>query len=232
MRRIVAIVRNLWKYYLVGGRAVPILKNINMHVYSGEMVCIHGPSGAGKTTLLRILAGLERPDQGEVIVDGYNLTLLDDDGLAALRANVISYIPQDYGLVEDLTVYENIEIPLMIIGLDEAERKSRIRWLLEYMGLIGKENVKVRILSGGEKQRVAIARALAVTPSLLLADEPTANLDWENSKRVLELMVNISRDFQTAVVIVSHDPRVLEYAHRKYQLYDGVISEVSQNTSG
>ncbi|MEM3980130.1 MAG: ABC transporter ATP-binding protein [Ignisphaera sp.] len=226
MKRVVAIVRNLWKYYSIGGKTIPVLRNVNIHIYRGEIVCIHGPSGAGKTTLLKILAGLERPDQGEVIVEGYNLALLDEDGLAALRANVISYIPQDYGLIEDLTVYDNIEIPLMIIGLDEKERKSRIYSLLEYMGLLGKENAKVKMLSGGEKQRVAIARALAVTPSLLLADEPTANLDWENAKKVLELIMKISRDFETAIVIVSHDPRVLEYAHRKYVLYDGIISEV------
>ncbi|MEM1526344.1 MAG: ABC transporter ATP-binding protein [Ignisphaera sp.] len=226
MKRIVAIVRNLWKYYTMCGRTVPVLKNVNLYIYRGEILCIHGPSGAGKTTLLKILAGLERPDQGEVIVEGYNLMLLDEDGLAALRANVISYIPQDYGLIEDLTVYDNIEIPLMIIGLDEEERKSRIYSILEYMGLIGKENIKVKVLSGGEKQRVAIARALAVTPSLLLADEPTANLDWENAKKVLELITKISKDFETAIVIVSHDPRVLEYAHRKYVLYDGIISEV------
>lgn len=227
MRKVVAIVRNLWKYYSIGGRVVPVLRNVNMHVYRGEIVCIHGPSGAGKTTLLKILAGLERPDQGEVIVDGYNLTLLDDDGLAALRANVISYIPQDYGLIDELTVYENIEIPLMIVGLDDEERRGRIRSLLEYMGLLGKEDIKVKLLSGGEKQRVAIARALAVTPSLLLADEPTANLDWENAKKVLELITRISKDFETAIVMVSHDPRVMEYASRKYVLYDGILKEVS-----
>lgn len=227
MRKIVAIVRNVWKYYSISGRVVPVLRNINMYVFRGEIVCIHGPSGAGKTTLLKILAGLERPDQGEVVVDGYNLTLLDDDGLAALRANVISYIPQDYGLIDELTVYENIEIPLMIAGFDDEERRSRIHSLLEYMGLLGKENAKVKLLSGGEKQRVAIARALAVTPSLLLADEPTANLDWENAKKVLELITQISKDFETSIVMVSHDPRVLEYAYRKYVLYDGVLREVS-----
>jgi putative ABC transport system ATP-binding protein len=227
MKRIVAIVRNVWKYYSISGRMIAVLKNVNLHVYRGEIVCIHGPSGAGKTTLLKILAGLERPDQGEVIVDGYNLTLLDDDGLASLRTNVVSYIPQDYGLIDDLTVYENIEIPLMIVGLGGEERRSRIHGLLEYMGLLGRENVKVKHLSGGEKQRVAIARALAVTPSLLLADEPTANLDWENAKKVLEMILRISKDFETSIVIVSHDPRVLEYAHRKYLMYDGVLKEAS-----
>ncbi|MEM1916879.1 MAG: ABC transporter ATP-binding protein, partial [Ignisphaera sp.] len=181
---------------------------------------------AGKTTLLKILAGLERPDQGEVIVDGYNLSMLDEDGLAALRSNVIGYIPQDYGLIDEFNVYENMEIPLMIAGLSEYERRSRISSLLEYMGLKGKENIKVKLLSGGEKQRVAIARALTIAPSLLLADEPTANLDWDNAKRVLELMNRISKDFETSIIIVSHDPRVLDFATRKYILYDGVLSEL------
>ncbi|MEM0372023.1 MAG: ABC transporter ATP-binding protein [Ignisphaera sp.] len=226
MRRIVVIAKNVWKYYTIEGRNIAVLKNINIYVYRGEIVCIHGPSGAGKTTLLKILAGLERPDQGEVIVDGYNLSMLDEDGLAALRSNVIGYIPQDYGLIDEFNVYENMEIPLMIAGLSEYERRSRISSLLEYMGLKGKENIKVKLLSGGEKQRVAIARALTIAPSLLLADEPTANLDWDNAKRVLELMNRISKDFETSIIIVSHDPRVLDFATRKYILYDGVLSEL------
>uniref|UniRef100_A0A7C4D0H1 ABC transporter ATP-binding protein n=1 Tax=Ignisphaera aggregans TaxID=334771 RepID=A0A7C4D0H1_9CREN len=226
MKRIVVIAKNVWKYYTIEGRNIAVLKNINIYVYRGEIVCIHGPSGAGKTTLLKILAGLERPDQGEVIVNGYNLSMLDEDGLAALRSNVIGYIPQDYGLIDEFNVYENMEIPLMIAGLSEYERRSRISSLLEYMGLKGKENIKVKLLSGGEKQRVAIARALTIAPSLLLADEPTANLDWDNAKRVLELMNRISKDFETSIIIVSHDPRVLDFATRKYILYDGVLSEL------
>ncbi|MEM1542394.1 MAG: ABC transporter ATP-binding protein [Ignisphaera sp.] len=226
MKRIVVIAKNVWKYYTIEGKNIAVLRNINLYVYRGEIVCIHGPSGAGKTTLLKILAGLEKPDQGEVIVDGYNLSMLDEDGLAALRSNVISYIPQDYGLIDEFNVYENMEIPLAIAGLSEYERQSRILSLLEYMGLKGKENTKVKLLSGGEKQRVAIARALTVTPSLLLADEPTANLDWDNAKRVLELMNRISKDFETSIVIVSHDPRVLDFATRKYILYDGILSEL------
>ncbi|MEM1896274.1 MAG: ABC transporter ATP-binding protein [Ignisphaera sp.] len=226
MKRIVVIAKNVWKYYTIEGRNIAVLKNVNIYVYRGEIVCIHGPSGAGKTTLLKILAGLERPDQGEVIVDGYNLSMLDEDGLAALRSNVIGYIPQDYGLIDEFNVYENMEIPLMIAGLSEYERRSRISSLLEYMGLKGKENIKVKLLSGGEKQRVAIARALTIAPSLLLADEPTANLDWDNAKRVLELMNRISKDFETSIIIVSHDPRVLDFATRKYILYDGVLSEL------
>jgi len=223
MSNIVAIVRNLWKYYIIGNTSVAVLKNVNLEVRRGEIIGIHGPSGSGKSTLLKIMAGLEKPDQGEVIIEGYNLNLLSEDGLAMIRTNIVSYIPQDYGLIEDFTVYENIELPLMLLGLEKRERHIRIMELIDYMGLRGKESIRVKYLSGGEKQRVAIARALTITPSLLLADEPTSNLDWENAKKVLELFVKISRDFNTSIVIVSHDPRTLEYTYRRFEMFDGVL---------
>jgi len=223
----VVIVKNVWKFYSYMGQRIAVLKGINMVLYRGDMVCIYGPSGAGKTTLLKILAGLVRPDMGEVVVEGYNLSILDDDALAELRTSIISYIPQDYGLIEDFTVYENVELPLLIMGVSEEERRTIILETLRYIGISEKMNTKVKNLSGGEKQRVAIARALVVTPSILLADEPTANLDWENSKKILELFTRINKDFKTTIVIVSHDARVLEYVKRKYALYDGVLKEQS-----
>jgi putative ABC transport system ATP-binding protein len=225
---IVVIVRNLWKYYTFAGSSVAVLKDVNLIIRRGEIIGIHGPSGAGKTTLLKILAGLERPDSGEVIVEGYNLNLLDDDGLALLRTTIVSYIPQDYGLIDEFTVYENIELPLLLTGLPENERRTIIQHILEYMGLKGKEKIKVKYLSGGEKQRVSIARSLIITPSLLLADEPTANLDWDNAKKVLELFNKINKDFKTTIIIVSHDTRVLEYVSRKFILYDGILKEVDK----
>ncbi|MEL9940937.1 MAG: ABC transporter ATP-binding protein [Ignisphaera sp.] len=226
MKDLVVIVRNVWKYYNYMGNRIPILKGVNMSLYRGDVGGIHGPSGAGKTTLLKILAGLDRPDMGEVIIEGYNLSMLDDEGLAELRTGVVSFIPQDYGLIEEFTVYENIELPLLVSGVPEEERKALINDILNYMGLTDKIKTKVRFLSGGEKQRVAIARALVVTPSLLLADEPTANLDWENAKKVLELFTKINRDFQTTILIVSHDARVLEYTNRRFVLIDGILKEV------
>jgi putative ABC transport system ATP-binding protein len=226
MKDIVVIVKNIWKYYSYMGQRIAILKGINAALYRGDIACIYGPSGAGKTTFLKILAGLERPDVGEVIVEGYNLTLLDDDALSMLRTTIVSYIPQDYGLIDDFTVYENVELPLLVSGVLEEERRVLILETLRYMGIADKMHTKVRYLSGGEKQRVAIARALVVTPSLLLADEPTANLDWENAKKVLELLTRINKDFKTTVVIVSHDVRVLEFANRRFALYDGILKEV------
>jgi putative ABC transport system ATP-binding protein len=226
LKDVVVIVKNLWKYYNYMGHRIAILRGINATLYRADIACIYGPSGAGKTTFLKILAGLERPDLGEIIVEGYNLTLLDDDALATIRASIVSYIPQDYGLIEDFTVYENVELPLLVAGVSEEERRVIILETLKYMGIAEKMHTKVRYLSGGEKQRVAIARALVVTPSLLLADEPTANLDWENAKKVLELFIKINRDFKTTVVMVSHDARILEFANRKFALYDGVLKEV------
>ncbi len=221
----VIILRNVWKYYKSKHGSIAALKGVNLVVHRGEIIGIQGPSGSGKTTLLKIIAGLERPDIGDVVVEGYNLNLLDENALALLRNTIVGFIPQDYGLVEELSVYENIEIPLLLAGMERDERKARILELLQYIGLEKRERVKVKYLSGGEKQRVAIARALANTPSIILADEPTANLDWENAERVLQLFRKVNKDFNTTIVIVSHDPRVLEYVDRRLILYDGVLRE-------
>ncbi|MCD6323955.1 MAG: ABC transporter ATP-binding protein [Desulfurococcales archaeon] len=225
MKEPVVVLRNVWKTYREGGRTVIILKNVSTTIYRKEIVGVHGPSGAGKTTLLKLIAGLERPDRGEVIVDGYNLNMLDDLGLAMIRNTVVAYIPQDYGLITDFTVWENVELPLLIAGVDKGEREKKIYEALEYMGLLDKAHVTPRKLSGGERQRVAIARALVTTPSVLLADEPTANLDWENAVKVADLLHQVSSDFDTTVIIVTHDPRLLEYVDRSMNLIDGVLKD-------
>ena len=226
MSEIVVALRDVWKYYIIESRPVAVLRGVSATIKRGEIVGIHGPSGAGKTTLLKIMAGLERPDRGEVVVDGYLLTSLDDKALATLRNTVIGFVPQDAGLIEELTVFENIELPLLIAGVDKEERRRRVEELIEYIGLRGREKALPKYLSGGERQRVAIARALANTPSVILADEPTANLDWANAKRVLQLFDRIRRDFGTTIVIVTHDPRVLEFTDRKFLLEDGVLREI------
>ncbi len=225
MREPVIVLRNVWKTYREGSRIVPILKNVSTIIYRKEIVGVHGPSGAGKTTLLKLIAGLERPDRGEVIVDGYNLNMLDDLGLAMIRNTVVAYIPQEYGLIMDFTVWENVELPLLIAGVEKAEREKKVYEALNYMGLSGKAHVTPKRLSGGEKQRVAVARALVTTPSVLLADEPTANLDWGNAVKVAEMLHQVSNDFDTTVVIVTHDPRLLEYVDRSMNLIDGVLKD-------
>ncbi len=224
---VVVLLKDVWKGYKTGSSITYVLKGINAEFYRKEIVGIHGPSGAGKTTLLRIIAGLERPDRGEVIVDGYNLNMLDELGLAMLRNTVVSYIPQDYGLIEELTVWENVEIPLLLAGTAKDVREVKVSEVLEYIGLINKANTKVAKLSGGEKQRVAIARALVTTPSALLADEPTANLDWDNAVKVAELFRRIKDDFNTTVIIVTHDPRLLDFMDRSMNLIYGKLKEIS-----
>ncbi|HIQ03242.1 MAG TPA: ABC transporter ATP-binding protein [Desulfurococcales archaeon] len=217
--------RDVWKTYVDGERVVTALKGVNLSVKRGEIVGIQGPSGSGKSTLLKIIAGIERPDRGDVIVEGYNLNMLDENGLAMLRNTVVGYIPQDLGLIEELTIYENIELPLLIAGMPRNERRARVLSVMEYIGLKGKEKAKPSRLSGGERQRVAIARALVNTPTIILADEPTANLDWSNAVKVLELFRKIRDDFNTTIIIVSHDPRVMKYTDRSLLMCDGFLSE-------
>lgn len=219
----VVVLRNVWKTYREGNSVVTVLRNVSAIFYRREIAGIHGPSGSGKTTLLKLIAGLDRPDRGEIIVDGYNLNMLDDLGLAMIRNTIVAYIPQDYGIVDDLTVYENVELPLLIAGMESGERKRKVTEVLEYIGLVTKAKSYPRTLSGGERQRVAVARALVTTPTVLLADEPTANLDWGNAIKVAELFRKIRDDFNTTVIIVTHDPRLLEYVDRSMNLMDGIL---------
>lgn len=224
---VVVLLRDVWKSYALSGASINILKGINMMAYKGEVVGIHGPSGSGKTTLLRIIAGLVRPDKGEVIVDGYNLNMLDEYGLALYRNNVCSYIPQDFAVIDTMTVYENVEIPLLLSGVDAEVRRKKVMEILDYVGLGDKASLRVGRLSGGEKQRVAIGRALVTTPSVLLADEPTASLDWSNAIKVAELFLNIKKDFGTTIIIVTHDARLLEYVDRSMNLFEGMLKQIS-----
>jgi len=224
---IVVLLKEVWKTYTTSEGILPVLRGVNMVAYRGELVGIHGPSGSGKTTLLRVIAGLERPDRGEVIVDGYNLNMLDDYGLAMYRNTVCSYIPQDFAVIDSLTVFENVEMPLILAGVSSETRARKVMEVLEYVGLKGKARQRVAKLSGGERQRVAIARALVTTPSVLLADEPTANLDWSNAIKVAELFLSIRKDFGTTVIIVTHDARLLEYVDRSMALIEGTLKNIT-----
>jgi len=224
---IVVLLKEVWKTYTTSEGILPVLRGVNMVAYRGELVGIHGPSGSGKTTLLRVIAGLERPDRGEVIVDGYNLNMLDDYGLAMYRNTVCSYIPQDFAVIDSLTVFENVEMPLILAGVSSETRARKVMEVLEYVGLKGKARQRVAKLSGGERQRVAIARALVTTPSVLLADEPTANLDWSNAIKVAELFLSIRKDFGTTVIIVTHDARLLEYVDRSMALFEGTLKNIT-----
>jgi ABC-type lipoprotein export system ATPase subunit len=206
----------------------PVLAGVSLRVHTGERVALTGPSGSGKTTLLNLLGGVDRPRSGRIDFDGVCLNDLDGDGLAALRRRSIGTIFQFFHLLPTLTAAENVELPLQLLGIPAAERLARVAALLERVGVSHRADAPPGQLSGGEMQRIAIARALVHRPRLLLADEPTGNLDSRNGQRVLELLRELSDETGTALVLVTHSPEAAAICHREVRLRDGIIeAEVS-----
>jgi putative ABC transport system ATP-binding protein len=199
---------------------------VDLQVAAGELVLIMGPSGSGKTTLLTIIGGLLRPTSGSIFISGTDITTLRDSDLAPIRRTTVGFIFQSFNLWETLSVEENIELTLNIAGVAGAEARTRARTLLEERGLGERLRFRARSLSGGEKQRVSIARALANEPRLVLADEPTANLDSKHGRDVMRLLHDISRRGDRAVIVVSHDQRIREVADRVLWLEDGRIKDI------
>ncbi len=198
---------------------------VSLTIEPGELVTLLGPSGCGKTTTLRIVAGLETATSGRVFISGKDVSQLNRDQRADMRRGTIGFIFQFFALIPTLTAYENIEMPLLLNGHTPAERQARIRELLEAVGLGDRGSSRPDQLSGGQQQRVAIARALAVKPKLILADEPTANLDTPNGKQVMETMTRLNQETGVTFVFATHDPRVIEYARRIVTLRDGLVAE-------
>jgi len=211
---------SLTKEYLSGGRPLTVLKNITFEIPSGEMVAIVGPSGSGKTTLLGLLAGLDRPSSGRVVVDGQDLTRLDEDALARFRGERVGFVFQTFHLLPTLTARENVQVPLELRGEDGGPRADE---LLARVGLQGREHHYPAQLSGGEQQRVALARAFSNRPKILFADEPTGNLDGATGARVVEIMLELNREFGTTTVLVTHDADLARLARRVIRLADGVV---------
>lgn len=214
-------VTDLAKAY--AGRAV--LGGVSFTVAAGERVALTGPSGSGKTTLLNCLGGVDRADSGSIRLDGQALESLSSDGLAALRRSRIGTIFQFFHLLPTLSAAENIEFPLQLLGLPAAERVERVRQLLERVQLIHRADARPAQLSGGEMQRVAIARALVHRPALLLADEPTGNLDSANGVIVLQLLRELTDETRTALVLVTHSEDAAAICHRRIHLRDGLVVE-------
>ena len=216
------------KTYRTGPIEVPALRGINLQVAFGEFLAIAGPSGCGKTTLLNIIGGLDRADTGEVLVDGKNLQLLSSGELARLRLERLGFVFQAYNLLPILTALENAEFTLLLQGVPAQQRKVRVEKLFEEIGLAGLENRRPGELSGGQQQRVAVARAMVSEPALILADEPTANLDSVTATALLEVMEQLNRAHGTTFVYATHDPQVMERAHRLIRLRDGqIVSDVA-----
>jgi putative ABC transport system ATP-binding protein len=222
------IADDLQKSYRSGGRPLAALRNVSFQVEPGETVAIVGPSGSGKTTLLGLLAGLDRPSGGRVLLDGTDMGALSEDDRAKLRREKIGFVFQSFQLIPTLTARENVAVPLDLAG--SGGGAARADELLERVGLGGRGHHYPTQLSGGEQQRVAVARAFIHRPSILFADEPTGNLDAATGERVIELMMELNREIGTTLVLVTHDPDLARRARRIIRLADGAV--VSDERSG
>jgi putative ABC transport system ATP-binding protein len=215
------------KVYRTGPIEVPALRGISLRVAAGEFLAIAGPSGCGKTTLLNIIGGLDRADAGEVLVEGKNLQRLSSGELARLRLRRLGFVFQAYNLLPVLTARENAEFILLLQGVPAQQRKEKVQRLFSEIGLDGVEDRRPGELSGGQQQRVAVARAMVTEPALILADEPTANLDSVTATALLEVMEQLNRIHGTTFVYATHDPQVMERARRLVRLRDGqIVSDV------
>jgi len=217
--------KNVWKSYRMGDSLVHALRGVNFAVEEGELLAIVGPSGAGKSTLLNLLGCLDRPTRGTYLLGGQDVSTLDDDQLSEIRATRIGFIFQSYNLIPQLNVVENIEVPLYYQGLSERDSYRRAVALAERVGLGHRLEHLPTELSGGERQRVGIARALASSPLIVLADEPTGNLDTATGLQILELLKELNRD-GVSLIVVTHDARIAAEAERTVHLVDGTLTEV------
>jgi len=214
---------DLGKRYGVGPTSTVALQNINFRVKKGEFVAIIGPSGSGKTTLLNLLGALDRPTTGKVFIDGIDVSKLPNAELARVRNTKLGFVFQDFNLISRMSAGENVELPLLIEGIPGDERKQRAQKLLDRFGLGSKTERNVSKLSGGERQRVAVARALANDPAIILADEPTGNLDTKNTEVMMEFMRQLNNEFGKTVIIITHNPEVAKKAGRLIAIRDGMI---------
>ncbi len=213
------------RVYKIGRVETQALRGVDLVIQDGEFTALVGPSGSGKTTLLQLLGCLDRPTSGTVHVKGKDVSRLNPNQRADLRKTTIGFIFQFFALIPGLTAYENIELPLLLTGVKFNLRKARVEELLRAVGLHDRARHRPDQMSGGEQQRVAIARALATRPVLVLADEPTANLDSENGKQVMLIMKQLNADTGTTFLFATHDPRVVPYARRVIELRDGRVTE-------
>ncbi|MFM8320780.1 MAG: ABC transporter ATP-binding protein [Chloroflexota bacterium] len=216
---------NVTRIYKIGNVETQALRGVNLSIQSGEFTALVGPSGSGKTTLLQLIGCLDQPSSGRVFVNGQEVSKMSRNQRADMRRQAIGFIFQFFALIPTLTAYENAEMPLLLAGVPAAERKPRVMRLLEAVDLAERAHHRPDQLSGGQQQRVAIARALTTNPALILADEPTANLDTTNGQQVMEIMTRLNRETGVTFVFATHDPRVIAYAHRVVRLEDGLVVE-------
>jgi putative ABC transport system ATP-binding protein len=225
-KNVVVETKGLSKYYERKSVQVVALEDINIKLYKGEPVAIMGPSGSGKTTLLNLLGLLDKPSKGSIFIDGREVTTLNDKQIVNLRRFTVGFVFQFYNLIDVLTAKENVETPLLIAGISKKERETKTDSLLSLVGLSDRADHLPDELSGGEQQRVAIARALANNPSLILADEPTGDLDSKTGKMVMKLMVDTCKERNIGLIVVTHDMEIAKFTDRIISLKDGrVVNE-------
>src|SRR3989304_680368 len=216
-------IKNLFKSYRRDSLEIPVLNDISLTVPEGEFLGLMGPSGSGKTTLLNLIAGIDKPNSGTVTVAGTDLSSLSESALAKWRSRHVGFIFQFYNLLPVLTAYENVELPLLLTSLSKKERREHVDAALDLVGLSDRMDHYPRQLSGGQEQRVAIARAIAGDPTILIADEPTGDLDKQSAGEILTLLERLNDEFKKTIVIVTHDPRAAEKAHTIRQLDKGEL---------
>ncbi len=217
------VLEDVWKVYGRGHARVLALRGVTLRVPEARLIAVVGPSGSGKTTLLNLVAGLDRPTRGRVWVLGKRIDSMSEDELARFRRSRIGFVFQQFHLIETLTALENVEVPLIGLGVPARERRRRARELLKWVGLEGKEYRKPGELSGGEQQRVGIARALAYNPKLVLADEPTGNLDTVNARQIMEIFRRLVDEKKVTVIVSTHDLELLRYVDGIVRLRDGRV---------
>ena len=223
----IVAIRNLSKSYRRGSQLLPVLSGISFDIARGEFVALMGPSGSGKSTLLNLIAGIDSADQGSIKVGGVEITRLSESELARWRAGNVGFIFQFYNLIPVLTAYENVELPLLLTGLKRRQRRDHVEAVLSVVGLSDRMDHYPSQLSGGQQQRVAIARAIVTDPEILVADEPTGDLDRASAEEILRLMDRLVQEFRKTVIMVTHDPRAAEKAHIIRHLEKGELSEAS-----
>lgn len=225
-------VQGVKKSYHMGKVVVPALCGVSFEIKEGEFLTIFGPSGSGKSTLLHLMGGLDRPDEGKILIDGVNILELGEGRLAELRLNKIGFVFQFFNLLPRLTALRNVELPLAILGVSEKETAERARQMLKFVGLEARENHRPAELSGGEQQRVAIARALITTPKIILADEPTGNLDTKTGWEIVQLMKKLNEEKRQTFIVITHDQHIAEAADRTVHLKDGLVEAIKEASRG
>lgn len=215
---------NVSKSYRRDKITIPVLSNISIDVPEGEFLALMGPSGSGKTTLLNLIAGIDKPDRGTIIVNGTDIGALGESALAKWRSNHVGFIFQFYNLLPVLTAYENVELPLLLTNLPKKEKREHVEAALSLVGLKDRMKHYPKQLSGGQEQRVAIARAIVTDPTVIVADEPTGDLDKVSAAEIMTLLERLNKEYKKTIVMVTHDPRAAEHAHKVMHLDKGELT--------